>query len=151
MPNDSRPVCVNFANLRCPDGTVYLYDMKPFTGTAVVLDSSGRVESESTFVQGARLGWTREWDPETGQLLAESDLRDTFGSGVHRRWHPLDEFEREATPLLASETEVEFGIKVRERRWDEFGDLVSDVALTEADPHFGLLESLRKIYSRGGG
>lgn len=151
MLNDSRPTFVNFAELRCPDGTVYLYDMKPFTGTAVVLDSKERVQSECTFVQGARLGWTREWDPETGQLLAESELRDTFGSGVHRLWHPLEEFEQEATPVLSSETEVEFGITVRERRWDEFGDLVSDVALTEADPHFGRLATLRRIYCKGRG
>ena len=114
---------------------LYYLDGKPFTGVAYIMDDSGDwVQGEIEFKDGSESGVKREWW-ETGKLAYEGTLRGGRVHGKKRRWHYNGQ--------LAEEGEYEYGIPVRERSWDEEGQLLEDYQLRETDPDYQRIQRYR--------
>jgi len=120
------------------DGS-YEYQDRPFSGVARRYSRHGTLLSEIVYVNGLQDGPARYWYP-SGELMGEESFRRNGRSGVSREWHRNGKVKRE--------TEFEHSIRVREKQWDESGQIVRDFTLSKDDPLYKTLEQYRRIYDR---
>lgn len=118
------------------DGT-YLYEGQPFTGVARERSKDGGLISEIEYADGMQNGLARYWY-QSGQLQGEEHFRNNGRTGLSREWYPDGKLKRE--------TDFEYSIRLREKQWDEQGNIVKDYVLTEQDPMFGTLEKARRAH-----
>lgn len=116
---------------------LYYCEGAPFTGTAYATFPNGALENESEYRDGLPWGKSRSWDMD-GSLFAESDMYRDALHGAAREWSPGGQ--------LISETVAEYGVTLREREWDEQGNLLKDYELKEGDPDYTVLHEFRKLY-----
>ncbi|VTS06064.1 toxin-antitoxin system YwqK family antitoxin [Tuwongella immobilis] len=114
---------------------VYTFNGEPFTGLAFQSGPGGWIRSDEEYRDGLPWGVSRTWHSST-QLASESRTVGGVWHGPRREWHP--------TGQLALEEELEFGIALRRRRWDESGAIVEDFLLLETDPNYETLLMFRK-------
>lgn len=118
------------------DGLSY-YDGEPFTGVAYAEWPDGTLESESEYREGLPWGKSKSWHKD-GNLFAECEMFQDALHGFAREWS--------ANGQLISEIKAEYGIVLRERRWNEQGELLEDYELKETDSDFTQLLEYRKLY-----
>jgi antitoxin component YwqK of YwqJK toxin-antitoxin module len=117
----------------------YTYDGESFTGIAYELSEGGRLTSEVEFRCGIQAGTWREWYPN-GTLAKEAHLERGAWHGHCREWH--------SNGQLALDGEWEYGVCLRNQRWDENGVLIDEYRV-ESDPAAGeALEGYRRVYGR---
>ena len=112
----------------------YLYHGVAFTGVAYENDSKGVLISEMSFVDGIQEGVSRSWY-SSGAKKSEENFRYNGLNGLGQEW-----FEN---GKLKKRTVHELGILIESHEWDEDGHVISKYQLTEADPQFRMLKSLR--------
>lgn len=117
-----------------PDGYSYEYEDRPFTGVALRHSHDGQLVSEIHYVDGMLDGDARYWYP-SGERLREEHFERNSHTGLAREWYRDGQLQRE--------TLFDHSIRLREQRWDERGRLVHDFVLTEGDPLFRTLQTLR--------
>jgi antitoxin component YwqK of YwqJK toxin-antitoxin module len=122
------------------DGLYYL-DNEPFTGVAFTLSKDGWEKAEMHYKQGLRWGPTKEWYAP-GQPMVDSCFFKGVLHGRAREWHRNGQ--------LAEDGVYEYGITRWEKKWDENGDLESDVVLKESDNAYQALLRQRKLYGEDG-
>ena len=115
------------------DGT-YEWQDKPFSGIAREYRPDKSVVSESEFVDGMQDGFTRGYYP-SGKLYTETHWVKNSHHGPARVWYENGQMERDAL--------YEHGILVKEKKWDDSGQLLKDFQITEDHPLFKILESRR--------
>ena len=118
------------------DGS-YEYQDRPFTGIARHRTRGGAVVSEIEYADGLQDGLARYWYP-SGEPLGEEHFRANGRTGLSREWYPTGQLKRE--------TLFEHSVRVRERQWNERGELVHDYVLTEDQPLFRTLQDFRRMY-----
>lgn len=123
------------------DGLHYLGD-EPFTGVAYTLSKDGREDSEMHYREGLRWGPTKEWY-SSGQQMVDSNFYNGVLHGRAREWHKNGQ--------LAEDGEFEYGITLWQKKWDENGNLESDVVLKESDKGYQMLLNYRRLYGGAGG
>jgi antitoxin component YwqK of YwqJK toxin-antitoxin module len=120
------------------DGT-YEWQDRPFTGIARSYYTNGDVSGEIEYVDGLQHGLARFFYAP-GKLMGESHWRKNSLHGPKSEWFPSGNVRREAL--------FEHAYLVRDRQWDESGNLMKDFTLTEDHPNFRLLEMSRKRHSQ---
>jgi len=120
-------------------GDLYLWQGQPFTGIAYDLHPDGSLWGEVEYVDGREHGKAREWYP-SGQLKAETTYLKGAYFGPDREW---DENEQ-----LRSETIYEYSYPIRERKWNEAGQLVLETRLGPESPKYSRLQALRETYDQ---
>jgi antitoxin component YwqK of YwqJK toxin-antitoxin module len=123
-------------SLEYRDGHMYLHD-EPFTGIGYFLDPKGQLAAEIEYRDGLEWGMKREWYAP-GEPYYEGRLFMGVLHGKKREWH--------RNGRLAEEGDYELGFAVRQKRWDEDGNLVEDFELKETDPDYETLQEYRRIY-----
>jgi hypothetical protein len=120
------------------NGEQLLWKGQPFTGIEVEVWPDGSPFSEAQYANGVLNGTSKKWF-RSGELHLQEELRDGSLHGSVREWAESGRLVREAT--------YEYGIKLRESRWDADGRRV-DFVLREPDPNFAILTALRRQDSR---
>ena len=115
----------------------YYCDGEPFTGVTYTEYPGGAPRSESEYREGLGSGKSRSWYKD-GTLYAETEMFRDVQHGVAREWSKSGQ--------LVSEVTAEYGITIRERTWDEQGNLLKDYQLKEGDPAHARLLEFRKLY-----
>ncbi len=118
------------------DGAFEFHD-QPFTGVARHRSAEGSLLSEIEYANGLQHGAARYWYP-SGELLGEEYFQRNGRTGLSREWYKNGKPKRE--------TLFEHSIRLREKKWDEEGNLVRDFVLTEDKPLFKTLQEFRRIY-----
>lgn len=124
-------------DLYLAEDSSYLYQDQPFTGVARHTSREGVLVSEIEYADGLQDGIARYWYP-SGELLGEEHFRRNSRTGVSREWYRNGQLKRD--------TIFDYSIRVREKLWDERGQLVRDFILTEDKPLFRTLQDFRRIY-----
>lgn len=118
---------------------LFEYQGRPFTGRAREYSPEGVLIGEMDYVDGMLDGVSRGWYP-SGQLQEEEHFRANGRHGPSRQWYENGTLQRE--------TLWEHSIRVRERQWNEKGELTRDYVLSEDKPMFRRLEQLRRTHDR---
>ena len=117
------------------DGNQFAFwEGKPFTGVAYDLMPDGQVWSEIEYIDGKEEGIARTWYPSR-QVKHDITYRHGGRHGPEREWFENGNLKRE--------TIFEHTITVKERVWDEQGNLIRDFELDEEDPNYSILELYR--------
>jgi antitoxin component YwqK of YwqJK toxin-antitoxin module len=124
------------------DDRLYYLGDQLFTGVAFTLNKDGTLKSEVTYRSGLRWGPAKEWY-RTGQPMVDSDFFQGALHGRAREWHKNGQ--------IAEDGEFECGITLWQKKWDENGNLESDVALKESDKGYQMLLNYRRLYGGAGG
>ena len=95
-----------------------IYDNEPFTGTARYYDRDGALIGENSYVNGVQQGQARYWYP-SGQLKGEEVFVNDGLHGPCKEWHENGRLKREAL--------FERSRLVRDKQWDESGNLIEDM------------------------
>jgi antitoxin component YwqK of YwqJK toxin-antitoxin module len=140
METSERPIIDDDDLYLAEDGS-YEYQGKPFTGTARLRARNGVVVSEINYVDGLLHGLARYWYP-SGEPRGEEHFEGNGRTGPSREWYPTGQLKRE--------TAFEYSVRVRERQWNEAGELMEDYVLTEDQPVFRTLQKLRRMYGGSG-
>jgi hypothetical protein len=114
---------------------LYEYQDRPFTGRAREYSPDGVLIGELDFVDGMLDGDSRGWYP-SGQLKDEEHFRANGRHGLAKEWYESGKAKRE--------TLFEHSIVVRDREWDENGNVIRDYVLDENAPQFKRLEARRR-------
>lgn len=117
-----------------PDGWTF-YEDRPFDGFACEFTDDGRVREETQFQHGAQTGVSREYD-DHGRLCLEEHFRCGSRHGFLRSWHENGQLERESL--------YEFSVLMKERIWDENGQMTSDYVIDPQDRRLTVVESYRQ-------
>ncbi len=121
-----------------PDGVTYRFtNEKLFTGVAYQLRRDGQLASEEGFLNGQRHGPVRVWYP-SGQLQEERTSYNGLVYGPEREWDEAGQLRREAF--------IEYGVRVREKKWDADGRLIEEYEMAPDDPRYSRLEGSRARY-----
>jgi antitoxin component YwqK of YwqJK toxin-antitoxin module len=120
------------------DGTIEWKD-RPFTGIAKEFRSDGSVVSEIEYVNGVQQGAARHYHP-SGKLYSEDWFVGNSRNGPSHEWN-------EAGSLVL-DAMYEHGILIREKRWNDEGELIEEYAISENDPLFKTLQDMRLIHDR---
>lgn len=121
------------------DGVTYCWQGKPFTGIGYGLRPDGTLAWETNYENGVMNGLAREWYP-SGQLKSEVFYCEEDNSEPDREWDKDGQLRRE--------TFLEYGFRVRERKWDEVGRLVEDYVIGPEHPNYNLLQNFRAAYDK---
>ncbi len=108
-------------------GEYYEWQGKPFTGICYELYPNGQLMSEVEVVDGFEDGSVRVWYP-SGQLQEDGYAKPGERYSWTKEW-----FEN---GKLKSERVSEFHVRLKERVWDEQGNLVSEYERSPQDRHF---------------
>ena len=127
---------INVEQIDFSDDYSYTHNGVRFSGVGYELDASGRLICEITFVNGVQVGPRREWYP-SGRKKAEDNIHR--GGGLHGL-----SFEWYESGQLKQKTIAEFGIVLERDEWDEAGNLLESIRLSESDPNYRLLEKERR-------
>jgi antitoxin component YwqK of YwqJK toxin-antitoxin module len=105
---------------------VWYFQGEPFTGMAYDHHPNGQLHIEDSYVDGQRSGVGRMWYP-SGALEKEIDTQ--------RNGRRIEAWERTwyEHGQRASETTIQFGRKITEKRWNEQGVLISEYAEPVSD------------------
>lgn len=143
-----KPSAEERPELEVRDDSEVLYDMDeglyclgdiPYTGLVHQRSRAGVLISEESFVDGVLDGICRYWYPN-GQPMQEKTFRGNSAYGPVREWHKNGQIKREAL--------MDYGIRLRDRKWDEAGVLTEDYTLSEGDPYFKTVQ--RRRMKQGG-
>lgn len=126
---------VDFRSLEHDDEGRMLDREQLFTGTAVERWPAGQLATQLSFADGIQEGWTRGWH-ENGVMRSETFYRRGRVVGVTREWY--------SNGQLKLEKEIEHGICVWSKEWNETGDLVRDYVLPEDHPQYKTLQLRRE-------
>jgi len=129
---------VNFSPTHGPNGN-YLYRGQPFTGLRYKLTPNGMIACEEEYRQGLRWGQSREWY-RSGNLYREATYYRDVLHGVEREWYEKGQLQEERI--------CEYGILLRETKWDSDGNVTLSYELKEGDPDYDRLMHYREV-SRG--
>lgn len=128
---------VNYDELDSPDGVTYSWQGQLFTGTSYELRPNGQLWNEMDFVDGQYHGQMRSWSP-SGQLEEETTYYNGVTYGPDREWDEAGRLRREAF--------IEYSFLVREKKWDENGQLIEEFEIAPDDPNYSLLQKFRAVY-----
>jgi len=98
-------------------GEYYLWQGQPFTGIAYELHPNGQVWSEVEMMEGMENGIVRQWYASGKQRL------DGYGKQVERYSWSKEWFEN---GVLKRVSISEWNVQIKEKIWDEQGQLISD-------------------------
>jgi antitoxin component YwqK of YwqJK toxin-antitoxin module len=126
---------VDFDSLEQDDEGRMLHQGHPFTGTAIELRPNGVLASRMDYVDGVQDGWVRGWH-ENGVLNEETFYREGGVFGITREWY--------ANGQLKLEEEIEHGIRLWGKAWNESGELVKDYVLPEDHPNYQAVQKRRE-------
>jgi len=132
-------VTINEDDLVVDEDGTYVWQDQPFTGTARQYTRDGALISENSYVNGIQEGPARYWYP-SGEPLGEEHFANNSRHGPSREWYRDGKPKRDAV--------YEHAVLVRDKQWDEKGNLGRDFQLTEEDPLYGILQSLRQVYGK---
>lgn len=125
---------VDWDDLDILDGNnIAYYQGQYFTGWACTFFEDGSVQDEMQFCDGAQTGLYYEYERK-GKLLREEHYLNSNLHGRARSWH--------INGQLASEEFYQGSVLMKERRWDEEGNLLRDYHI---DPHDSRIEILKKL------
>ncbi|HET7077925.1 MAG TPA: hypothetical protein VFM49_10800 [Chloroflexia bacterium] len=122
---------VPFDNLDFDGNEFAFWEGKLLTGVAYDLQPNGRVWSEVEYIDGYEEGIGRTWYP-SGQLQDETTYHHGAKAGPERQWFENGKLKRE--------TIFEHSIRVKERIWDEAGNLIRDFTIDEQHPSYARLQ-----------
>lgn len=111
-----------------------LFNGKPFSGIAFENNLDGTV-NEVMMVNGIENGICKEWYA-SGNIKSEGHLYNNIAHGIWWTWN------KEGS--LTKERIFEFGILVKEKIWDEQGELLSAFEIDENHPKFFSLQIYRE-------
>ncbi len=121
-----------------PDGVTYRFTQeKLFTGIAYETRRDGSLWSEKDFLNGRSHGTSRTWYP-SGQLQEETTFYNGLTYGPAREWDEAGQLRREGF--------IEYGIRVREKKWDENGRLMEEYEIAPDDPDYSWLQEAHARY-----
>lgn len=126
---------VEFRSLTHDEDGKMWYQRQLFSGIAVDYWPNGQLASEEHYIDGLQDGWSRGWH-ENGVLSVETLFRKGRATGLHRKWNPNGQ--------LKSEEEIEQGIRLWSKEWNEDGRLLKDYVLTSDHPQYKLLQLMRQ-------
>ena len=116
------------------DGRIW-HEGKLFTGVGVDYWQNGQIGSELSYLDGIQDGWTRGWH-ENGVLRKETFYRTGKATGTRSEWHPNGQ--------LKLEEEIEHGICLWSKEWNDQGEHLKEYQLAKGDPLFNAIESRRR-------
>lgn len=125
--------------LYCDEENIFVYKDEPFTGISRHSNREGALTGEDTYINGIQQGPARYWYP-SGQLKGEEYFVNNGLHGPCKEWHENGQLKRDAM--------FEHSILVHDKQWDESGNLIKDMQLTEQDPLFKTLENARRIHQK---
>jgi antitoxin component YwqK of YwqJK toxin-antitoxin module len=130
---------VEFGSLERDEDGAMCYQGQLFTGIAVDYWPNGQLATEQYYTNGAETGLIRGWH-DNGILCLEATLEAECIKGIGREWHRNGQLKREE--------EVEEGICLWRKEWDEQGVLVKEYVLTEVHPNYKSLQIGREMRQR---
>ena len=121
------------------DGHHYLdgEDDEPFTGVGYFENAAGRLTAEIEYRDGLEWGKKREWDA-SGNLSGEDTMWLGVMHGKNREWF--------LNGQLAEESDYEVGFLIRQKFWDENGNLTDFYEMQQEDPEYKELQDYRNLY-----
>ena len=132
------PDGVTYYWMDTPDGVTYHFTKeKLFTGIAYAMRRDGQTGTEEGFLNGRRHGPSRTWYP-SGQLQEETTFYNGLTYGPSREWDEAGQLRREAF--------IEYGIRVREKNWDEMGRLIEEYEMPPDHLYYSILAESRARY-----
>ena len=126
---------VEFGCLRHDEDGRMWHEGKLFTGVAVEYWPNGQLASELHYADGIEDGWSRSWH-QNGVPSTETLFIEGCATGRMKKWHPNGQ--------LQLEKEIELGIRLWSKEWDEVGELVTEYLLTEDQPEYSMLQLWRQ-------
>ena len=123
---------VEYDDLVYADSHVFFYDGKPFSGVAEERFEDGSTRCVFPFTNGKEHGEVKTFFA-SGKPMKSTPYTNGAVHGVEREW-----FENGS---LKIEREVEFGILVRSRTFDESGALVDEYVRPEDD---SMMEAIKR-------
>ena len=123
--------------LDSPDGVTCYSQEQLFTGVAYQMRPEGQLWTEEEFLDGRRHGQSRSWYP-SGQIEEEATYYSSRLYGPARNWDEAGRLRREAF--------IEYGLRVREKKWDEDGRLTEDYEMPPNHPNYSSLQKFRAAY-----
>ncbi|RZK33439.1 MAG: hypothetical protein EOO61_15315 [Hymenobacter sp.] len=120
---------------------ILLLDGQPFTGVAYELNSQGELWSEQGYRDGVLDGISRDWY-SNGILKSETTYKWNRVHGHDQGWY------ENGKPAYKSVYEL--GTRLREQRWNEQGQLVSDYHLDTASPKYVALVQTKALFQQQG-
>lgn len=121
------------------DENLNLLNGIPFSGIAYEMKNDGSWD-EVTMVNGIENGISREWYP-SGILKEEKHIYNNISHGITWGWNEKGQKIREAI--------YEYGILVKEDKWDENGKPILFYEINEDNSHFENLQIHRKTRRTG--
>lgn len=110
---------------------VEIYRGQLFTGLLYENYRSGELWTETEYMHGYPHGWSREWY-KNGQLKEEEHFVWTVFDGLARQWHENGQ--------IKLEKQVEQGIAVWSKEWDEKGNLIREFEIDKAHSLYSWLQ-----------
>lgn len=126
---------VDFKQLRHDEDGRMLLGGHFFTGIAVEYWRGGAIASEMSYQDGIEDGLSRGWH-DNGVRSWVTPYRKGCVAGMMQEWHRNGQ--------LALQEEIDHGVALWRRRWNENGDMVEDYNYVNS-PHYAWLENHRNI------
>lgn len=125
---------VNEDELEYTDELIYTWQGKPFTGIGYEHLRTGE-RIEVSYLDGRQTGIAREWYPD-GTLKSEEHYVNGSKHGICQEWFKNGQLKTEAF--------YEFSIRVKEKIWNEKGELVQEFEISENDNRYSTLTTFRQ-------
>lgn len=131
-------MAIDYDELMYTDEHVFVHDGLPFTGTAEERFPNGSVRCRFQFLDGKEHGVVEEY----------------FSSGARKKCVPYlhgsvngREFEWHESGAVKLEREVEFGIQISSREFDESGHLIKEYIRPDGDAMMDVVKARRRSES----
>ena len=130
---------VDRKQLRMTEDYCYLYQDKPFTGIGLT-SSRAKLIKETEYNDGARHGWDKTWDFDSGALVRQAWYMQNTRHGIEQCWYING--KRKSLELY------EHGIRSKGVIWNQFSEIIEIYTLDEMDSLYEQLKLSREIHKK---